>query len=121
MVRNWAQNLSHAQTLRTDLRLNPLSGHEIVAKKRVPNPDRVFGEKVEVSVAFLYWDGRLAFLLTPVRWKQSWGDWEIERRLLGLGASPWEEEVWGAVLAATCLSRKETPPLSMVWFPPLPL
>ena len=53
VVRNWAQNLSHAQTLRTDLRLNPLSGHEIVARKRVPNPDRVFGEKVEVSVAFL--------------------------------------------------------------------
>ena len=88
VVRNWAQNLSHAQTLRTDLRLNPLSGHEIVAKKRVPNPDRVFGENVEVSVAFLYCDGRLAFLLSPLRGKQSWGEWEVWWRLVGLGDIP---------------------------------
>ena len=88
MVRNWAQDLSHAQTLPIDLRLNPLFGHEIVAKKRVQNPDRVSGEKVEVSVAFFYWDGRLAFLSSRLRGKQSWGDWEIWRRLVGLGDIP---------------------------------
>ncbi len=115
MVRNWAQNVSHAQAVPIDLRLNPLSGHEIVAKKRVQNPDRVFGEKVEVSVAFLYWDGRLAFLISPVRGKQSWGDWEIERKLLGLGDIPGKmkcgEQCWPRL---ACQARKHPSPQGVI-------
>ena len=107
MVRNWAQDLSHAPTLPIDLRLNPLFGHENVAKKQVQNPDRVFGEEVEVSVAFLYCDGRLAFLLSPLRGKQSWGEWEVWWRLVGLGDIPGKmkcgEQCWPRL---TCHARK---------------
>ena len=32
----------------------------------------------------------------------------------GSGGHPWEDEVWGTVLAPTYLSRKEAPPLPKV-------
>ena len=45
MAEKWAHNLVHTPGCSFKTKRGPIIGHEIVAKKRVRNPDRVFTNK----------------------------------------------------------------------------